>query len=54
MKKITLLAWIRTIRLLIKHRFNLEKARQETDREITDTVSDNILKNAYKSEEHKN
>ena len=37
MKKVTLLAWIRTIRLLIKHRFNLEKVKkeQESSKEIS-------------------
>ena len=54
MKKVTLLAWLRTIRLLIKHRFNLEKARSETDRELTDTVSETILKRAYKGREREN
>ena len=54
MKKVTLLAWIRTIRFLIKHRFSIEKARAETDQEITDTVSEKILKNAYHGKEVKN
>jgi len=54
MKKVTLSAWLRTIRLLIKHRFNLEKARSETDRELTDTVSETILKRAYKGREREN
>ena len=45
MKKVTLLAWIRTIRLLIKHRFNIEKVKKDTDNQLTDTVSEKILKN---------
>jgi hypothetical protein len=51
MKKVTLLAWVRTIQLLIKHRFNLEKVKKETDNELTDTVSETILKNAYSGKE---
>jgi len=54
MKKVTLWAWIRTIRLFIRNRFNLEKVRKETDRELTNTVSDTILKRAYKGRERKN
>jgi len=54
MKMVTLLAWIRTIRLLIKHQFNLEKIKQETDRELTDKVSETILKTANNGEECRN
>jgi hypothetical protein len=43
MKKVTMLAWIRTIRLLIKSQFNTRKALEQTDREYTETVSDFIL-----------
>jgi len=39
---------------LIRHLFNLEKARMETDRELTDRVSETILKRAYKGREREN
>jgi hypothetical protein len=54
MKKVTMLAWIRTIRLLIKYRFNLGKAREDTDRELAGVVSEKILKTAYEGDEIKN
>ena len=54
MNRVTLLARIRTIRLLIKHRFNIEKVKKERDRELTDTVSKTILKNAYHDREMRN
>jgi hypothetical protein len=46
MKKVTLLAWIRTVRLLIMHRCDLEKVKKETDRELTDQISGTFLKTA--------
>ena len=54
MKKVTLLAWIRTIELLIKHRFDTKKAGEETDKELTETVSDIVLKTAYTGKEKDN
>jgi hypothetical protein len=54
MKKVTLLAWIRTVRLLIMHRCNLEKVKKETDRELNDKVSETFLKTAYNGEECRN
>jgi hypothetical protein len=46
MKKDTSLAWIRTVRLLIMHRCDLEKVKKETDRELTDQISGTFLKTA--------
>jgi hypothetical protein len=44
MKKDTFLTWIRTVRLWIMHRCNLEKVKKETDRELIDQVSGTFLK----------
>ena len=54
MKRVTLLAWINTIRLYIKHRGNFEKVQRDTDRELTDAVSDIALKTAYTAKEKDN
>jgi hypothetical protein len=54
MKKLTMLAWIKTIRLLFKHRFNTRKALADTDKELTKVVCKDIMNAAYEGDEIKN
>ena len=52
--KVKLLAWLRTIYLLIKHRFDTKAALQETDQEHTEVVSRIILRQVSERGEHRN
>jgi hypothetical protein len=54
MKKVTIQAWIKTVWLLIIHRFNTRKALEETDGELKEVVCEDIIKTAYEGNEIKN
>jgi hypothetical protein len=49
-----MLAWIKTVRLLFKYRFNTRKALADSDRKLTEVVCKDIMKAAYEGDEIKN
>ena len=51
--KIKTLAWLRTIQLLIKHRFDTAAALQETDREFTEEVNRVVLELGPEADKYK-